>query len=85
MLYSYRERGAFTCREAGKLAVLYRVLYNANFARGRVVSRRAAPALARFSLSRDRERARGRAAVLLLSDLARGCARCRRPGAALSN
>ena len=50
MLYSYRERGAFTCREAGKLAVLYRVLYNAKFARERVVSRRAAPALARFSV-----------------------------------
>lgn len=58
MLYSYLQRGAFTCREAGKLAVLYRVLYNAKFARGRVVSRRAAPALARFSLSRAQPRAR---------------------------
>ena len=61
MLYSYLQRGAFTCREAGKLAVLYRVLYNANFARGRVVSRRAAPALASslraLALSRGRARA----------------------------
>ena len=62
MLYSYLQRGAFTCREAGKLAVLYWVLcYEAKFARGRVVSRRAAPALASslraLALSRGRARA----------------------------
>ena len=84
MLYSYRERGAFTCREAGKLAVLYWVLcYEAKFARGRVVSRRAVPRsrslVLSLSLSLSRARARGHAAVLLLSRAdapgagARGC------------
>ena len=77
MLYSYLQRGAFTCREAGKLAVLYRVLYNAKFARERVVSRRAAPALARFSLSRAQPRAR-RARIDRMRPV-------QAPGAALSN